>query len=45
MREVQVWENVLIWGRAQNPDLLYDVANYSKDALQQCIIYLLDYTI
>ncbi|CAB4430235.1 unnamed protein product [Rhizophagus irregularis] len=52
MNEIQVWENVLIWGRAQNPDLPSDVANYSKDdfntlksTLQQCIQFIRFYNL
>ncbi|CAB4430236.1 unnamed protein product [Rhizophagus irregularis] len=52
MNEIQVWENVLIWGRAQNPDLPSDIANYSKDdfivlknTLQQCIPFIKFYNL
>src|SRR5207248_742877 len=42
--EVEVWEHVLKWGLAQNPEISSDISNYSKDdfkalknTLQQCI--------
>ncbi|CAB4421472.1 unnamed protein product [Rhizophagus irregularis] len=31
MIEIKVWENVLKWGLAQNPELSSDPSNYSKD--------------
>jgi hypothetical protein len=31
MSEIQIWENVLKWGLAQNLDLPSDIANYSQD--------------
>ncbi|UZO24772.1 uncharacterized protein OCT59_017066 [Rhizophagus irregularis] len=31
MTEIQVWENVLKWGFAQNPDFPSDPSNFSKD--------------
>ncbi|GES83238.1 carbohydrate-binding module family 13 protein [Rhizophagus clarus] len=31
MSEIQVWEHVLKWGLAQNPELASDITNYSKD--------------
>ncbi|EXX50328.1 uncharacterized protein OCT59_021008 [Rhizophagus irregularis] len=44
MREIQVWEQLLKWGFAQNPDLPPDPTNFSKNefnilknTLQQCI--------
>ncbi|GES83893.1 kinase-like domain-containing protein [Rhizophagus clarus] len=44
MNVIQVWEHVLKWGIAQNPELSSDPSNYSKDdfttlknTLQQCI--------
>ncbi|GES96350.1 carbohydrate-binding module family 13 protein [Rhizophagus clarus] len=44
MREIQVWEHVLKWGIAQNPELPTDPINFSKNdfnilknTLQQCI--------
>ncbi|EXX73351.1 uncharacterized protein OCT59_021239 [Rhizophagus irregularis] len=44
MSEIQVWERVIEWGCAQNPDLPSDPTSYSKDdfnvlknTLQQCI--------
>jgi hypothetical protein len=45
--EVQVWENVLKWGLAQNPELSSNPSNYSKDdfttlknTLQRCIPFI-----
>ncbi|EXX75444.1 hypothetical protein RirG_041770 [Rhizophagus irregularis DAOM 197198w] len=47
MSEVQIWEHVLKWGLAQNPELPSDVSNYSKadfsnlkNTLQQCIPFI-----
>ena len=47
MSEIQIWENVLKWGLAQNPELPSDHTNYSKDdfntlknTLQQCIPFI-----
>ena len=47
MNDIQVWENVLKWGIAQNPELPSDPSNYSKDdfntlknTLQQCIPFV-----
>src|ERR1044072_3186879 len=44
MNEIRVWEHVLKWGIAQNPELSSDPSNYSNDdfnalrnTLQQCI--------
>src|SRR5436305_13544693 len=44
MSEIQVWEHLLKWGHAQNPELPSDIANFSKEdfkalkrTLQQCI--------
>src|ERR1051325_987460 len=44
MSEIQVWEHVLKWGLAQNPELPSEPANFSKEdfnvlknSLQQCI--------
>ncbi|RGB24251.1 hypothetical protein C1646_507703 [Rhizophagus diaphanus] len=44
MNEIQVWEHVIKWGLAQNPELPSDPASFSKDdfnalrnSLQQCI--------
>src|SRR5207244_7671982 len=52
MREVQVWEHVLKWGLAQNPDLSLDPSNYSKEdfnalknTLQQCIPFIRFYNL
>src|ERR1051325_5147017 len=45
--EVQVWEHVLKWGLAQNPELPSDTTNFSKEnfkvlkrTIQQCIPYV-----
>ena len=42
--ELQIWEHVIKWGLAQNPELPSDIKSYSKDdfnalknTLQQCI--------
>ena len=47
MGEVQLWEYVLKWGLAQNPELSSDPSSYSKDdfntlknTLQQCIPFI-----
>ncbi|GET03225.1 kinase-like domain-containing protein [Rhizophagus clarus] len=47
MNEIQVWEHVLKWGGAQNPELPSDPFSYSKDdfnvlknTLQQCIPFI-----
>ncbi|GBC06991.1 hypothetical protein RclHR1_07190007 [Rhizophagus clarus] len=47
MSEIQVWEHVIKWGLAQNPELPSDPTNFSKDdfntlknTLQQCIPYI-----
>ena len=47
MNVVQIWENVLKWGIAQNPELPSDPSNYSKDdfntlknTLQQCVPFI-----
>ncbi|GES83702.1 carbohydrate-binding module family 13 protein [Rhizophagus clarus] len=47
MNEVQVWEHVIKWGLAQNPELSSDPRNYSKEdfnvlknTLQQCIPFI-----
>ncbi|GES76320.1 carbohydrate-binding module family 13 protein [Rhizophagus clarus] len=47
MNEIQVWEHVIKWGLAQNPELPSDPTNFSKDdfntlknTLQQCIPYI-----
>ncbi|EXX74624.1 uncharacterized protein OCT59_016635 [Rhizophagus irregularis] len=52
MGEVQVWEHVLKWGVAQNPELPSDVTNYSdddfntlKNTLQQCIPFIRFYNL
>ena len=50
--EVQVWENVLKWGLAQNPELPSDPVNFSngnfntlKNTLQQCIPFIRFYNL
>ncbi|GES83699.1 carbohydrate-binding module family 13 protein [Rhizophagus clarus] len=47
MNEVQVWEHVIKWGLAQNPELSHDPQSYSKEefivlrnTLQQCIPFI-----
>ncbi|EXX54589.1 hypothetical protein RirG_233080 [Rhizophagus irregularis DAOM 197198w] len=47
MNVVQIWENVLKWGLAQNPELSSDPSSYSKDdfnnlrnTLEQCIPFI-----
>ncbi|GES83731.1 carbohydrate-binding module family 13 protein [Rhizophagus clarus] len=47
MSKVQVWEHVLKWGIAQNPELSSDPSNYSnndfnalKNTLRQCIPFI-----
>src|SRR5204862_1141019 len=47
MNAIQVWEHVLKWGLAQNPELPSDPADFSKDdfktlkdTLQQCIPFI-----
>ncbi|GBC06533.1 hypothetical protein RclHR1_00690023 [Rhizophagus clarus] len=47
MSEVQVWEHVINWGLAQNPELSTDLKNYSKEdfnalknILQHCIPFI-----
>ncbi|GES83701.1 BTB/POZ protein [Rhizophagus clarus] len=47
MNEIQVWEHVIKWGLAQNPELSSDPRNYSKEdfnvlknTLQQCIPFI-----
>src|SRR5579871_1673655 len=44
MSEIQIWEHVLKWGHAQNPELHTDPTRFSKDdfktlkkTLQQCV--------
>ncbi|RIA88808.1 hypothetical protein C1645_825792, partial [Glomus cerebriforme] len=50
--DIRVWESVLKWELAQNPELPYNVSNYSKDdfntlknTLQQCIPFIRFYNI
>jgi hypothetical protein len=45
--ESQIWEHVLKWGHAQNPELPSEIANFSKEdfktlknTLQQCIPFI-----
>ncbi|RGB42398.1 hypothetical protein C1646_751052 [Rhizophagus diaphanus] len=52
MSEIQVWEHVLKWGHAQNPELPSDITNYSKDdfnalksTLQQFIPFIKFYNL
>jgi hypothetical protein len=47
MEEIQVWEHVLRWGLAQNPELPSDPTNFSKEdfdnlknSLKNCIPYI-----
>ncbi|EXX79514.1 uncharacterized protein OCT59_021282 [Rhizophagus irregularis] len=47
MSEIQIWEQVLKWGLAQNPELPSDFTRYSKDdfntlknTLQHCIPFI-----
>jgi hypothetical protein len=47
MGDIQIWEYVVKWGMAQNPDLSSDPSSYSKDdfntlkaTLQQCISFI-----
>ncbi|GES83240.1 carbohydrate-binding module family 13 protein [Rhizophagus clarus] len=52
MSEIQVWEHVLKWGHAQNPELPSDITNYSKEdfnalksTLQQFIPFIKFYNL
>ncbi|GES92228.1 BTB/POZ protein [Rhizophagus clarus] len=52
MNEVQIWEHVIDWGIAQNPELPSDFANYSKNdfktlknTLQHCIPFVRFYNL
>jgi TPR repeat protein len=52
MREVQVWEHVLKWGLAKNPELSSDPSSFSKNdfnslknTLQQCIPFIKFYNL
>src|SRR3954451_25462389 len=52
MSESQVWEHVLKWGLAQNPELPSDITNFSKEdfgilknTLQQCIPFIRFYNL
>ncbi|GET03440.1 carbohydrate-binding module family 13 protein [Rhizophagus clarus] len=52
MSEIQIWEQVIKWGHAQNPELPFDVSNYSKDdfntlknTLQQIIPFIRFYNL
>jgi hypothetical protein len=51
MNEIQVWENVLNWGFAQNTGFPSNLSNFSKDdfnslknTLQKCIPYVRFYS-
>ncbi|GBB90463.1 hypothetical protein RclHR1_17420003 [Rhizophagus clarus] len=50
--DIKVWEHVLKWGIAQNPELPSDLSNYSKDdinilsnTLQRCIPFIKFYNL
>jgi hypothetical protein len=52
MSEIQVWEHVLKWGIAQNPELSSDLMNYSKEdfnilknTLQTCVPFIRFYNL
>ena len=52
MSEIQIWEQVLKWGLAKNPELPSDPTNYSKNdyktlknTLQQCIPFIRFYNL
>ena len=52
MSEIQVWEHVLKWGHAQNPELSTDSTSLSKDdfnilknTLQQLIPFIKFYNL
>src|SRR5436853_3918736 len=52
MSEAQIWEHVLKWGHAQNPELPSDPTNLSKEdfnilknTLQQCIPFIKFYNL
>ncbi|GBC08030.1 hypothetical protein RclHR1_07880004 [Rhizophagus clarus] len=52
MSEIQVWEHVIKWGLAQNPELSSDITNFSKndfdilkDTIQQCILFIKFYNL
>jgi hypothetical protein len=52
MSEIQVWENVLKWGLARNPELPSDPEDFSKEdfnvlknSLQQCIPFIKFYNL
>src|ERR1041384_3554154 len=52
MSEIQIWEHVLKWGLAQNPELPSDPTNFSKEdfnalknTLQQCIPFIRFYNL
>ena len=47
MSDIQVWERVIEWGLAQNPEIPSDPTSFSKDdfnnlknTLQQCIPFV-----
>jgi hypothetical protein len=52
INEIQVWEHVLKWGLAQNPEFPSDITNFSKEdfgilkkTLQQCIPFIRFYNL
>ena len=52
MNEIQIWERVIKWGLAQNPELPSDFTNYSKEdfktlrnTLQHCIPFIRFYNL
>ena len=52
MNEIQVWEHVLKWGLAQNPELPSDPKSFSKEDfnilknnLRQCIPFIRFYNL
>uniref|UniRef100_U9TUD5 TLDc domain-containing protein n=1 Tax=Rhizophagus irregularis (strain DAOM 181602 / DAOM 197198 / MUCL 43194) TaxID=747089 RepID=U9TUD5_RHIID len=52
MNEIQVWEDVLRWGLAQNPELPSDPTNFSKEdfnalknSLQHCVPHIRFYNL
>jgi hypothetical protein len=52
MSEIQVWEHILKWGLAQNPELPSDPEDFSKEdfnalknSLQRCIPFIRFYNL
>src|ERR1043166_6869976 len=52
MSVIQVWEHVLKWGLARNPELSHDIASFSKEdfntlrnSLQRCIPFIKFYNL